>query len=68
LCTGKYIREYFQTGKLPAKGIVCQPDELPLLGNVTERVHGLTADDERLLAAMQGLTQDTTTSRALGFW
>lgn len=32
LCTGKVIRQYFQTGKLPDEGTICKPDTLPFLG------------------------------------
>ncbi|OKL57467.1 hypothetical protein UA08_06929 [Talaromyces atroroseus] len=36
LCTGKLIRQYFQTGLLPQEGTVCQPDTLPFLGCVKD--------------------------------
>ncbi|RPA80703.1 alpha/beta-hydrolase [Ascobolus immersus RN42] len=28
-CTARYIADYFETGKLPKAGTVCQPDEVP---------------------------------------
>lgn len=28
-CIADYIRKYFQTGALPAKGTVCEPDAVP---------------------------------------
>lgn len=36
LCTGKVIRQYFQTGKLPEEGTICKPDTLPFLGCVND--------------------------------
>lgn len=67
LCTGKYIREYFQTGKLPPPGTICQPQELPFIGNQTANFHEMSADDMRLLAAMKDLAQEKPIYNALGF-
>ena len=43
LCTAKYVRSYFQTGKLPANGTVCEVDQVPF-GNDTK-----TADELEVL-------------------
>ncbi|KAL1858266.1 hypothetical protein Daus18300_010012 [Diaporthe australafricana] len=36
LCTAVAVREYFQTGRLPRPGTVCQPEVRPFLGCVRE--------------------------------
>ena len=32
LCMARHLRQYFQTGRLPAAGSSCPPNERPLLG------------------------------------
>jgi pimeloyl-ACP methyl ester carboxylesterase len=34
LCTAKAVKEYFQTGKLPREGSVCEPEVKPFVGCV----------------------------------
>ncbi|KAE9368541.1 hypothetical protein N431DRAFT_60319 [Stipitochalara longipes BDJ] len=34
-CTEGVVRNYFQTGDLPATGTICQPDERPFIGHVS---------------------------------
>jgi len=54
ICTARYVRDYFQTGSVPAPGVVCEVEELPLIGKVDpEKI--LFVEDERLLAAMDEL-------------
>jgi hypothetical protein len=32
-CTAKYVRQYFQTGEMPAENTVCEVDDgLPFIG------------------------------------
>lgn len=35
LCMARYVRRYFQTGKMPPEGTVCEVNERPFIG-VTE--------------------------------
>ncbi|KUJ24614.1 uncharacterized protein LY89DRAFT_634822 [Mollisia scopiformis] len=55
LCTVKAIRNYFQTGALPAPGTVCQPEELPLLGKVSRDISTLSEVDRELLRIIEGI-------------
>lgn len=55
LCTGKNIREYFQTGKSPGKDAICETDWRPFVGCVGKRNCEFGGDDERLWEAMKGL-------------
>ncbi|KAH7090865.1 alpha/beta-hydrolase [Auriculariales sp. MPI-PUGE-AT-0066] len=34
-CAAEVFGKFFQTGELPKSGTICQPDELPFVGNVT---------------------------------
>jgi len=45
-CTHRIVREYFSTGDLLAVGSVCQPNERPLIGHVTDSKDGLSLLDE----------------------
>lgn len=54
LCSAKHIRAYFQTGALPAKGTVCEVDEVPLVGKVNEE-RVLEVGDAEMLGAMERL-------------
>jgi hypothetical protein len=53
-CTAKHIRGYFLNGTLPQKGTVCEPDELPFVGEVNG--NGLLGEDRELLDALKGMT------------
>jgi pimeloyl-ACP methyl ester carboxylesterase len=55
ICTSKYIRDYFQTGGLPAKGVVCQPEELPLIGKIGSEERILSVEEQKVLEAMERL-------------
>lgn len=44
-CTYGHVRNYFQTGDLPAAGTVCQPDQLPF-GHVTVTGDEFPGQDE----------------------
>lgn len=55
LCTAKYVRNYFLNGKLPVEGTICEPDELPLVGKVDERISSLSNEDAELLEVMKAL-------------
>lgn len=44
ICTGKAIRQYFQTGLLPKEGTVCNPDTRPFLGCMKDGVQGDKCD------------------------
>ncbi|RDW62451.1 hypothetical protein BP6252_11884 [Coleophoma cylindrospora] len=57
LCTAKHVRAYFQTGKLPDVGTVCQPEAVPLVGKVSNGVVTLSTEDEKLLAALEDLSR-----------
>lgn len=45
VCTYGHVRNYFQTGDLPAAGTVCQPDQLPF-GHMTASGDDLSGEDE----------------------
>jgi pimeloyl-ACP methyl ester carboxylesterase len=44
-CTIDHIRKYFQTGVLPEKGTVCEPDELPFGNAIKSGSDGEVSDD-----------------------
>lgn len=51
-CTRTYIRQYFQTGKLPDEGTVCPVDELPFDNSPfggQSAVMGMLSEGERKL-------------------
>jgi hypothetical protein len=55
LCTINHFRQYFVNGTLPAPGTVC-PVDVTLFGapvNSTSKRASLSADDERVLAALK---------------
>lgn len=54
ICTSRYIRDYFQTGKLPEPGVVCEPEELPLIGKIAEE-RVLSVEEIKVLDAMDRL-------------
>jgi pimeloyl-ACP methyl ester carboxylesterase len=47
LCTGKLVREYFQTGALPHRGTVCEPEYRPFVGCAKMSGCHLNNDSER---------------------
>jgi pimeloyl-ACP methyl ester carboxylesterase len=56
LCTGKAVREYFQTGKMPREGTVCEPEVKPFVGCLKRDGCQLAnQDDKTLWEAMVGL-------------
>lgn len=59
LCTGRTLRRYFQTGELPAKGTICEPNRLPLDGFSEEEKPALPEGetDEELWRAMVSLNR-----------
>ncbi|CAN8095482.1 unnamed protein product [Discula destructiva] len=52
LCIAKVIREYFQSGTLPAPGTVCQPEKKPFLGCVRDGGCDFEGHDARLWEAL----------------
>ncbi|KAI1785891.1 alpha/beta-hydrolase [Ganoderma leucocontextum] len=56
VCTAKHVRAYMEQGTLPAEGTVCEPDEVPFVGRVSD-VRARSAEDERLLDALRGLSE-----------
>lgn len=52
LCTAKAVREYFQTGKLPEPGTLCQPVEKPFLGCTQHGGCFFEGDDAQLWEAL----------------
>lgn len=52
LCTAVAVREYFQTGRLPRPGTVCQPEVKPFLGCVREGDCRFEGNDARLWQAL----------------
>ena len=57
VCTAKYIRRYMEEGTLPEEGAVCEADELPFVGNVSD-VSALDVEERELLDAMRGLAAE----------
>jgi hypothetical protein len=61
LCTGAYLREYFQSGSLPAKDTICQPDWKPFLGCLQKnerdgtKCKSLDEEDGEMWGALVGL-------------
>jgi hypothetical protein len=58
LCSAKAIRKYFIDGTLPEEGLVCAAEEVPFVGNVTESINTLSVDDQKLLEALRGLSEE----------
>lgn len=57
-CTALNIREYFQTGKLPASGTVCAPDYVPFeRWNVTSSAIATTAGEQDIMDLDHALLQ-----------
>lgn len=54
LCTAKVVRRYMNEGTLPEEGTVCEADELPFVGNVSD-ASVLGVEDRDLLEAVRGL-------------
>ncbi|KAJ0116159.1 hypothetical protein J7T55_005105 [Diaporthe amygdali] len=52
LCTASAVREYFQTGRLPRPGTICQPEVKPFLGCVRKGGCRFEGDDARLWEAL----------------
>lgn len=55
MCIAKSIRNYFQTGDLPATGILCEADLKPLVGaphKATTLHHNVDTADSRLFDAL----------------
>lgn len=63
LCTAKIVRDYFQTGTLPAPGTVCQPEMKPFLGCVRDGGCRFEGDDARLWGALVELADPYGFSR-----
>ncbi|KAM5533228.1 hypothetical protein V8D89_013093 [Ganoderma adspersum] len=60
VCTAKLVRAYLEEGTLPKEGTVCEPDELPFVGQVTPsgvQARAREEEDERLLNALRGLSK-----------
>lgn len=55
LCSGRNIREYFQTGTLPRKNTICETEWRPFVGCVDEEGCVFGGEDGRLWDAMQAL-------------
>ena len=62
-CTIGHIRKYFQTGELPEKGTVCEPDEMPFGSGKESEADGKGTDEVKkmyqeghlaMLRSMQG--------------
>ena len=47
------MREYFNSGTLPAEGAVCDVDELPFIGPVQESLRTLSSEDAELLEVLR---------------
>ncbi|RPD73811.1 alpha/beta-hydrolase [Lentinus tigrinus ALCF2SS1-7] len=56
LCTAKHVRAYMEHGVLPKEGAVCEADELPLIGSVSD-VSAMSLEDQELLEAIRGLSE-----------
>jgi len=57
-CTAKYVRSYFQTGKLPKEGTVCQVDQLPFDRELkTTKQLGLSGEDAKLWEFIKDVNQ-----------
>lgn len=68
LCVGKILRTFFQEGKVPDKGTVCQPDLRPWLGCVApDGCKSREPVEEALFAALSGLTREWSLARLSGF-
>jgi hypothetical protein len=53
LCVAKAIRNYFQTGELPAVGTLCEADLKPLVGSHQQvKAQDLTCADRKLMDAL----------------
>lgn len=52
LCTARVIREYMQTGTLPAQGTVCAPDVRPFVGCRRQASCSFQGEDRRLWDAL----------------
>ncbi|QRV73986.1 alpha/beta hydrolase family protein [Ceratobasidium sp. AG-Ba] len=56
LCTAKILKDYFVKGKVPAPGTHCKPEPGYLFpGNDTKSITTLSAEDRKLLHALEGL-------------
>ena len=60
VCTGRAVREYFQTGILPSQGTICQPEYKPFIGCLKKDSNGdcekRRKDDDDIFSAITGLT------------
>ena len=56
VCTAKHVRAYMEDGTLPEEGTVCEPDELPFVGQVSD-VRAMSTEDVKLLEALRGLSE-----------
>jgi pimeloyl-ACP methyl ester carboxylesterase len=55
ICTGKAVRNYFQTGELPPIDTICEPEYVPFLGCLKNSCRWTDLDDQRLWDALEGL-------------
>jgi pimeloyl-ACP methyl ester carboxylesterase len=68
LCTGKVVREYFQTGNLPREGTVCEPESRPFIGcSKKDGCQLASRDDKTLWEAMVGLADPFGLVQKMGF-
>jgi len=58
LCTAKRLRAYFTEGTLPAEGTVCEVEELPFVGVVSNKASTLSRADIELLDALRALASE----------
>jgi len=52
---------------LPKPGTICQPQELPLIGNSRGAEQVLSVEDEKVLGALRGITDFVGNLGFLGF-
>ncbi|TBU44969.1 alpha/beta-hydrolase [Dichomitus squalens] len=56
VCTAKHVRAYMEDGRLPKEGTVCEPDELPFVGQVSD-ARAMSGEDATLSEALRGLSE-----------
>jgi pimeloyl-ACP methyl ester carboxylesterase len=68
LCTGKVVREYFQTGKLPSRGTVCEPEFRPFVGCVKKNgCHIVDEEEKKLWEAMVELADPFSLTKKMSY-
>lgn len=48
ICTARHVRNYFQTGRLPEKGTICEVEQLPFEDPKSIHQLGLDGEDGKL--------------------